>query len=263
VAAARNRRGAARGGPPRAPRLAHAPEQGADPVLAEEGLALEDHRRHAPVARRAQRGVIGREHPFVPFRVGGDRGLHLHEVEAHLRGDAGQMVPLVPPFDAAVPEHPREQVAEAEPLPTLRRRDAEPAEPPRQRVVRRGLQRHRVLHHRVRARALERQATIGGRARRIEHEVRPRDRVHHPDVVRVPQQARMDHAHRDVEGPSAGEVEQPLQGDVGIRAAAGPVEIHAERHGLGSRAKGSGPQRRPGMSEAVAPRGARSRAMRL
>ena len=102
------------------------PAQGVDPVLAEEGLALEDHCRHAPMSSRLQRGLIGF---YVRHRiVTGDRRLHLFQVEARFRHGFSKPIALVP-ARLAPPDQMRDAIGEVDALAAPLGFDAEADKP--------------------------------------------------------------------------------------------------------------------------------------
>src|SRR5262249_58894225 len=66
---------------PSQPALSHAPDQEVDAILAEERLALEHHRGHAPVTGRLERALVLRDDPVVTAGITRDRRIELLQVE--------------------------------------------------------------------------------------------------------------------------------------------------------------------------------------
>lgn len=80
------------------------PRQNVDPVLPKKGLAPMDHRRNAPMARRAKGLVIGRERVVVANRIGAHAILQHVQVQAGARRCPREMISLVPGIGLAIPE---------------------------------------------------------------------------------------------------------------------------------------------------------------
>ena len=98
-----------------------APEQQVDAVLPEEGLALEDQGRHAPVAGRLEVLGVLFEHGVEVLGVGLDGLVELGQVEASAGRGLGQMRPFVPALHPTTPDHLGDLVDEDEPPAALRR----------------------------------------------------------------------------------------------------------------------------------------------
>src|SRR6185503_3528629 len=88
--------------------LPHAPDEEIDAILAEEGFAREDHRRHAPVPGGLERVLVLRDHGIVPSGVRRDRGVELVQIETRPRRGVGEVRALVPAVDVAAPNDARD-----------------------------------------------------------------------------------------------------------------------------------------------------------
>jgi len=69
--------------------LLEPPAQQVDAVLSKEGLLLEDHRRHAPVACVVECLLVGLDDVIVVLRVCGDLGVQRGKIQAGACGGLG------------------------------------------------------------------------------------------------------------------------------------------------------------------------------
>ena len=210
--------------------LPEAPDQLVEAILAKEGLAGEDHRRHPPMSRGSQSSIVVCETRVVLIRLVEYRCFKLIKIEAGSGGGISKMTSLVPSADPTVPKKSRHLTCKLEASAALVGRDAQPAEPVRERLFGRDRKRRRVLRDGIRNRPPEGHPVKGRTPGAVHHEVGPGKRVHPGKVAGVADGGRMHDPKidRDVVAPL--QLKYPGQNDVGVGAAKRPVELNRQNH---------------------------------
>ena len=201
-----------------------------EPVLAEEGLALEDHQRHAPMAGLALIELVLLDHDVQPLgRL--VRGLEeVVGVEARPFGRLFQMVALLPVVGFAAPDQAADLVQKREPPPALGGDDAHAGQPVdvglRLRVGPGG----GVHIDRIGPRPADRQAQKRRLAPDIHHQIGGPQRVAGLEELRRSHRQRIDAAHPAAHIELGLQRRQARRDQVGVGRAERPEEIVGERH---------------------------------
>ena len=110
-----------------APRLVKPPHQDVKPILPKEHFAVKADGGHAPVACRAQQGVVFCQPGIVMRRIGGNRSLQFRQIKPGPRRSLRQMIAAVPTCDGSIPQQARHFVGKGQPVAAFGRSNAQAA----------------------------------------------------------------------------------------------------------------------------------------